>query len=656
MKKLLVLLPLLLLPLTVEAAELSTTVPSGSQYAPGNTYGFQINCNDISGVTSVLFEWNGSPNVTASGTYPNFYRNVVNIPAGDYSYKWFVENATDVFVFSGTYSIAKSTETQLFLKLDGDSSDKSYDLNKIAKFTVNLNIPNTLVRLESNYPGFVTKTNTTSYIYYSFNLSEYGIYTATASWDGNQNYTASSVTYRFDNGPPHISNIGSTPQSPIGYEPGEEYKFQINCDDATLKDVWFESNHTGSMKKYYDDSDTPVKNSSGVYWIDLGGLEARNFSYRWYAKDDEGDTTTTDFVNYQILKMNPLVMELLPSMGIMEGTQVTASCKSINSIQINSSKFYFFKDGEPIENMSTSVKLGVFLMNAGKHNFTCYTQGNENYTNQSIIKIIDVKANLYEEEEEEEGDLEIISIDMPDIEAGNLGEATIKILNGLFKNVFNATVKLSGIPEGWYKYDVLKSIYRENVGTIKVNISVPIDTEYKEYPLIVDVNVKDSEGKTLSLRSSSSLRVTSPFEDKPPSYATSKSETEGSNFVFSLYISDDKGISGYIFSSNITGMWINETWVSKEGGSGWINITKGITTKAGDSVAWKIYANDTSDQWTASDENIIITKPAETFDMSLVLILIAMIIIAVAVVVILKTKKKKPVTEYIYSEDDLNEK
>jgi len=60
--------------------------------------------------------------------------------------------------------------------------------------------------------------------------------------------------------------------------------------------------------------------------------------------------------------------------------------------------------------------------------------------------------------------------------------------------------------------------------------------------------------------------------------------------------SDDTGLSGYVFSSNYTGSWGNETWQSMTGTGNWSNVTKQMPSTPG-YYAWRIYANDTSDNW-----------------------------------------------------------
>jgi len=53
-------------------------------------------------------------------------------------------------------------------------------------------------------------------------------------------------------------------------------------------------------------------------------------------------------------------------------------------------------------------------------------------------------------------------------------------------------------------------------------------------------------------------------------------------------------------SSGVEG-WVNDTWVSFSSNPDWSNVTKVVNSTAGATIAWKVYANDTSDNWNASE-------------------------------------------------------
>lgn len=89
-----------------------------------------------------------------------------------------------------------------------------------------------------------------------------------------------------------------------------------------------------------------------------------------------------------------------------------------------------------------------------------------------------------------------------------------------------------------------------------------------------------------------------------PRYASNM--TMGSNITntttyFTVYWYDDIGLSGYIYSTNLTGSWLNDSWASMTGTDNWSNVTKILNTAAGTSVGWKVYANDTDNLWNSTE-------------------------------------------------------
>jgi hypothetical protein len=82
--------------------------------------------------------------------------------------------------------------------------------------------------------------------------------------------------------------------------------------------------------------------------------------------------------------------------------------------------------------------------------------------------------------------------------------------------------------------------------------------------------------------------------------------------LFSLNWTDDVGLSGYIFSTNNTGTWVNDSWIAMTGLADWSNITKTLNSTVGAFVQWRVYANDTSDNWNASLVYNLTTIDADT--------------------------------------------
>jgi hypothetical protein len=92
-------------------------------------------------------------------------------------------------------------------------------------------------------------------------------------------------------------------------------------------------------------------------------------------------------------------------------------------------------------------------------------------------------------------------------------------------------------------------------------------------------------------------------DDSVPSYDLSKCGTNTTLSVstwlfYSYWYSTVTLLSGFIFSFNQSGSYVNDTWVSFPAtNSTWANVSKSITLNCGSVVGWLVYAN-TSAGWT----------------------------------------------------------
>ncbi|MEM4733697.1 MAG: peptidylprolyl isomerase [Candidatus Bathyarchaeia archaeon] len=73
------------------------------------------------------------------------------------------------------------------------------------------------------------------------------------------------------------------------------------------------------------------------------------------------------------------------------------------------------------------------------------------------------------------------------------------------------------------------------------------------------------------------------------------------NCTFSAFWSSPVNLSGYIFSSNITGQWVNETWKPftnfTNPTSAWSNVTKFLNFSVGTKIQWLFFANNSQNLW-----------------------------------------------------------
>ncbi|UCG95691.1 MAG: DUF333 domain-containing protein [archaeon] len=100
---------------------------------------------------------------------------------------------------------------------------------------------------------------------------------------------------------------------------------------------------------------------------------------------------------------------------------------------------------------------------------------------------------------------------------------------------------------------------------------------------------------------SESLRFT--YCPEEPRYwdNSTNSSGAGENVEFRLRWTDNTELSGYVFGfDNGTGAFSNDTWTGMKGIGNWSNVTKTVNSSHGTSIRWKVYANDTADNWNTS--------------------------------------------------------
>ena len=95
----------------------------------------------------------------------------------------------------------------------------------------------------------------------------------------------------------------------------------------------------------------------------------------------------------------------------------------------------------------------------------------------------------------------------------------------------------------------------------------------------------------------------------PPQYSNVAYNTTISNSpcLFSVYWADDQALSGYIFGTNNTGSWINETWTTLSGTGSWANVSKTLPLSVGVRVEYQWWANDSQGQWNDTGIQYLIT-------------------------------------------------
>ncbi|MBI5177142.1 hypothetical protein HY995_03585, partial [Candidatus Micrarchaeota archaeon] len=103
-------------------------------------------------------------------------------------------------------------------------------------------------------------------------------------------------------------------------------------------------------------------------------------------------------------------------------------------------------------------------------------------------------------------------------------------------------------------------------------------------------------------------------DTQPPTYSNNQTTgtCSGSTSVLSSYWTDNVQLYGYILSfDNGSGMFSNDSIVPLGAPTAWVNISRGINTTPGTTIRWRVFANDTSNNWNATGINSISTRDCE---------------------------------------------
>jgi hypothetical protein len=129
---------------------------------------------------------------------------------------------------------------------------------------------------------------------------------------------------------------------------------------------------------------------------------------------------------------------------------------------------------------------------------------------------------------------------------------------------------------------------------------------------------------TLNVWANSGLQsLTTTPQPFPPTFGSVGTNTTqaGLTCTFSCLVNDIANVSSYIFSTNNTGTWINNTAVLFSsffnGSAAWANVTQTLSNAVGNVVGYMWYANDTSNNWANSGQYVLtVTVPTPTLQLS----------------------------------------
>lgn len=188
----------------------NTTYPASP--APYGNRQFNITWLDETNISTVFLEFGNATTLTnytvtgfsGSGSYNSskeFYRSFSDISIGNYTYRWLANDSMNNWNSTQnlTYSIMQAaSRSRLFL--NGTENNATYTISQIANISALLNVSGKNTTIFANFSGsheMIASNNTPSAynITNTSNLNVSSVFNITAGFAGDENYTASSVTY-----------------------------------------------------------------------------------------------------------------------------------------------------------------------------------------------------------------------------------------------------------------------------------------------------------------------------------------------------------------------------------------------------------------------------------------------------------------------------
>jgi hypothetical protein len=329
-----------------------------------------------------------------------------------------------------------------------------------------------------------------------------------------------------------------------------------------------------------------------------------------------------------------------------------------NTGQLDIDDFKLYRNSTLMGNTSSLSRSDISVLDVGAYEYICETDGTQNYSAQSLNATLIVLPKGYEEPVVKK-EFKITQVSSLRINIGESGQGTFNLSSTLDETLTNIQVSLTGINSSWYTIEnVPNALLTGGSVIIRINFDIPSDAEAKKYDITIKATGKTPNAtKMATAQMSLTVEYVSPVPNQPPSYSShiANNTVAGERVLFSLEVYDDSGLSGFIFSTNNSGTWVNDSWTPLSGTQDVIEVMKDLNPATGLMIGWKVYVNDTDNEWASSEEYFLVTEQKGAgFDYTLLLMVIA-VFAAMAIIILIikkrteKTGEKKVV--YVYSRD-----
>ncbi len=490
----------------------------------------------------------------------------------------------------------------------------------------------------------------------NYGLINYTIYANDTT--GNLASQSSNFTVQ-ETVPPYWSNPTVSPASGTQYSPAQAYQFNMTWNDAGgsgLDTVKFEHNFTGSPSTV-----SPTGNYGDEYYLNYPSLAAGTYYWRSIANDTDGNQNITDTFAYTVSKAaSTCSLTFNPPSSQTYGTAINASCSCTNP----EANEQLYRNGQNV----TSENNQLITLAAGNYTYVCNVSATQNYTsasNTSNYTITKAAGDIHLYLNGTESDLTATYGAQTNATAATLYGTAILYRDGSPKGTSEITV----LGANYYNYTAIStgdqnhssaSVTRfVNITQASSAINLTLDgassntTVDQNTPINITVsmiapaagylelyldNTLINNGSTqltniTSFSSTGSYNITAIYPETQ-NYTSSQSTyfiivsdttsptwsnnglnattiRVGDRVEFNATWQDNVNLSGYVFSINDTGNWVNSSLIPFTTSTS--NYTTTITSTRGETVQWKFYAVDTSNNWAnTSTFEFIVANTAPT--------------------------------------------
>ncbi|MEK6889039.1 MAG: Ig-like domain-containing protein, partial [Nanoarchaeota archaeon] len=442
----------------------------------------------------------------------------------------------------------------------------------------------TLTNGTMNYT--MTRFNNTYFNYTNASIAD-GTYTAKVYANdtaGNRNDTETKV-FTIDTTLPSVSSLTEYPADPATYSSSQIYEFNATVTDTSLAIVRLQFNNVNY---------TATNLYGSVYNVTLTSLPAGVHSYRWIANDSINNINATEIGTYTVNNATGNVELALngsyANQTAVYGTQTNATANTSYGTIV------LYRDGGVFTaNNGLLVTLG-----AGDYNYTAVSLGNQNYSSTAVTRWVHITQAS-----------SIVNLSLNSSEGNiTINNATAILLNGtrivgenggrlllynngtlINDNILEASNNTNFTKIGVYNVSVIyigSQNYSQSSETYYVNVSVIVGTD------------TTSPGITINV-------------------PTNITYNSSAGITFNITLNENGSLVQY----SLDGGAVNVT-MTTEGNRNYTHTNSSIVNG---SYTFRVYANDTSDNWNRTESvvfsvvdtnkpSILLSNPGNAVDYS----------------------------------------